>query len=81
MQRLKRLWGANVAARRKALHLTQQQLATACGVTQQTISQIERGLIAPSDRLKLQLAQHLEEPGHRLFPLELGATLTGAPPS
>ena len=81
MKELKRRWGANVATRRRALKLTQQELATACGVTQQTISSIERGECGPSDRLKVQLAKHLEEPGHRLFPLELGATLTGANPS
>ncbi len=81
MDELRRTWGTNVAACRRARRLTQQQLATAVGVTQQTISSIERGEHAPSDRLKVRLVQHLEEPGDVLFPLELGATLTGANPS
>lgn len=80
MDELRRRWGANVATRRRALHLTQRQLATACGVTQQSISSIERGEQGPSDRLKVQLAQCLEVSGSSLFPLELGA-MTGATPS
>lgn len=80
MEALKRQWGANVAARRRAKQLTQQQVATACGVTQQTISLIERGVSAPSDSLKVRLAQHLEQPGHHLFPLDLTA-MAGTSPS
>jgi DNA-binding XRE family transcriptional regulator len=67
---LHRLWGANVAARRKHISLTQQGLAEAVGVTQQTISAIERGQHGPGDALKVRLVQHLEDP--QLFPLEAG---------
>jgi putative transcriptional regulator len=78
---LRRHWGQNVAAQRKLLFLTQRELAEKVGVTQQSISSIERGEHAPSDALKVRLVQHLEEPGAVLFPFELGATLTGANPS
>lgn len=81
MKELRRHWGQNVAAQRKLLFLTQRELAEKVGVTQQSISSIERGEHAPSDALKVRLVQHLEEPGAVLFPLELGATLTGANPS
>ena len=81
MERLRRRWGQNVARRRKELRLSQLDLAKAVGVTQQTISSIERGEHAPSDALKVRLVQHLEEPGAVLFPLELGASSAGATPS
>lgn len=69
-ERLKRRWGTNVAQRRHSLGLSQRELAIACGVTQQAISAIERGLSFPTDRLKLRLAEVLCWRGSRLFPLE-----------
>jgi DNA-binding XRE family transcriptional regulator len=72
---LRRLWGRNIAARRKQLRLTQLELAKAVGVTQQTISAIEHGQHGPGDALKVRLVQHLGDgrvTGRDLFPLESG---------
>ena len=69
---LRRRWGQNVAAQRKVDSLTQRQLAEKVGVTQQAISNIERGHHAPSDALKVVLVQHLEATGADLFPLDPG---------
>ena len=69
MEELKRIWGRNVEDGRKALGLTQVQLARTCDVTQQTISSIERGEYAPRDDLKITLATVLHQDVHRLFPL------------
>ena len=62
-------WGNNVELGRNALQLTQVQLADLCGVTQQTISGIERGEQTPRDGLKLRLAEVLHQETHVLFPL------------
>ena len=43
--------------KRKALGLSQEQLAKACGVSRQTISLIERGDYSPSVTLALKLAK------------------------
>jgi transcriptional regulator with XRE-family HTH domain len=56
---LAKRWGSAVAERRKAIGLTQAQLAELCAVTQQTVSQIECGRSNPHDRLKLVLANRL----------------------
>jgi putative transcriptional regulator len=67
------VWGDNVRSRRKQLALTQRQLARACGVTQQTISSIETGEQMPRDRLKVRLAEALEQDVTELFPLTRAA--------
>lgn len=48
--------------------MTQGQLAGACGVTQQTISRIERGRLMPRDELKIVVASKLRSHPSTLFP-------------
>ncbi|QYG95803.1 helix-turn-helix transcriptional regulator (plasmid) [Iamia sp. SCSIO 61187] len=48
--------------------LTQDALAQAADVSQQTVSKIEAGRICPHDRLKARLAQALEADTADLFP-------------
>jgi len=48
--------------------MSQATLAERCGVTQQTISKIERGLMVPLDPLKLRLALELDVSPAMLFP-------------
>jgi transcriptional regulator with XRE-family HTH domain len=61
-------WGRRVQQRRTALNLTQLQLAERCGLTQQTISKIERNAIVPRDRVKRLIAQKLGTSVAELFP-------------
>ena len=61
-------WGARVARARRALGLSQAELAQASAVTQQTISKVERGTVCPHDTLKLRLAIALSQPPALLFP-------------
>lgn len=57
-------WGERIRAAREEAGRTQTFLAQLVGVEQQTISSIERGVIVPSDNLKLRLARCLgREPG------------------
>lgn len=60
-----------MARRRQELRLSQADLARECGVTQQTVSSIERAEHGPSDALKVQLARALEQPVEQLFPFQL----------
>lgn len=69
MERLLRRWGKRVAQARRRSGLTQKQLGTRAGVTQQTISSIERGKGMPRDDLKLRIARALEVDPAELFPL------------
>lgn len=50
--------------------LTQEALATAVGVTRQTIIAIEKSKFIPSVKLALQIAAALHVPVHRLFWLD-----------
>ncbi len=52
--------GARVRLSRKALGVTQQQLADLTSVSRQTIISMETGAYAPSVYLALKVAQHLE---------------------
>ena len=61
-------WGSRVQQRRVALNLTQRQLARMCGLTQQSISKIERNAIVPRDRVKQLIAQKLGTTISELFP-------------
>lgn len=71
-------WGSAVEARRSQLGLSQAQLATLAGITQQTVSKIEAGRMIPHDRLKLVLANRLgTEPG-ALFAWPPKSSLTEA---
>lgn len=60
-------WGARVRERRETAGRTQTLLAELVGVEQQTISSIERGVIIPSDQLKLRLARCLGAAPGELF--------------
>lgn len=60
-----------MARRRRQLRLSQADLARECGVTQQTVSAIERAEHGPSDALKVELAVALEQPVEVLFPFQL----------
>ena len=52
--------GARVRLSRKALGVTQQQLADLTSVSRQTIISMETGAYAPSVYLALKVAHHLE---------------------
>ena len=61
-------WGPLIATRRAEVGLSQAALAERSGVSQQTISKIERGLMVPLDPLKQRLAAALEAHPGDLFP-------------
>lgn len=67
---MRREWGQRVAIGRRALRMTQDRLARLCGVTQQAISHIERGVVSPSDEVKCRIAGVLHQRVEMLFPLE-----------
>ncbi len=62
------LWAYFVRYGRRARGLTQGTLASAAGVSQQTVSKIEGAAICPHDRVKVELARVLEVPTADLFP-------------
>lgn len=53
--------------------ITQARLADRCGITQQSLSQIEHGETIPRDGLKVRLAQALGVPIEVLFSWEVSA--------
>lgn len=56
-----------VRARRRAQRLTQAELATAVGVSRQTVIAVERGDYAPSVYLALRIAKTLGATVEELF--------------
>ncbi|MEE8372873.1 MAG: helix-turn-helix transcriptional regulator [Dehalococcoidia bacterium] len=50
--------------------LTQESLASAVGVTRQTVIAVEKGKFSPSVKLALEFASALETPLDRVFWLE-----------
>ena len=58
-----------VRERRRERRITQAELATAVGVSRQTIISIERGDHAPSVYLALRIARELGARVEELFPL------------
>lgn len=62
------LWAHFVNYARRERGLTQDGLAQAAGVSQQTISKVEAARICPHDRLKARLAEALEVHTADLFP-------------
>lgn len=79
---LRKQWGETVRLLRKSLtpdgrhrpsadapQMTQVDLARLCGVTQQTISSIEKGEQSPRDSLKVKLAIALRQDVRSVFPL------------
>jgi transcriptional regulator with XRE-family HTH domain len=61
-------WGAKVAKKRGAFGMSQEDLAHATTLTQATISRIESGVQAPSDRAKWLIAGALRSTLDELFP-------------
>ncbi|HEY6224514.1 MAG TPA: helix-turn-helix transcriptional regulator [Gemmatimonadales bacterium] len=68
MRELFLLWGRRIEEARKALGLTQVQLAEAVGVDQTTISQWERGRVVPRDEMRIALANALGTTVAELLP-------------
>ena len=56
---------------RAILDITQQDLATAIGVSRQTINSIESGKYVPSTVLSLKIARFLNKPVESIFQLEV----------
>ena len=52
---------------RKAMSVTQQELADAVGVTRQTIIAIEKGNYTPSVLLALKIAKKFKQPLEKVF--------------
>ena len=64
---LRSRWAERVRTRRQELGLTQFQVATAAGLQQATVSQIERGEHAGSDETRIALARALKTEVADLF--------------
>ena len=56
---------------RAILDITQQDLATAIGVSRQTINSIESGKYVPSTVLSLKIARFFNKPVESIFQLEV----------
>jgi transcriptional regulator with XRE-family HTH domain len=67
MSKLKARFGKRLRQIRRYQDLTQEQLAEAIGVSVAFLSNIERGLNAPSFETLEKLAQALRTPVHELF--------------
>lgn len=61
-----------VRVERAILDITQQDLATAVGVSRQTINSIESGKYVPSSVLALKIARYFQKPTDSMFLLEDG---------
>lgn len=69
MEELHRQWAANIRMGRRALGLTQKQLADALNVQQQTVGKWEAPVTAPRDEMKIRIATVLHQDVRQLFPL------------
>lgn len=81
MNERKRLWGGNIRRARLALNasgelrrsdedpMSQERLGELVGVTQQTVSDWERGLATPSDDHKVRVCEVLHQDVRQVFPL------------
>lgn len=67
MTRMSTTWGPKVRERRTSLRMTQADLAAKTGLTQATISRIEKGHQAPRDDAKFKIAAALQLPVDYLF--------------
>lgn len=61
-----------VKVERAIKDITQQDLATAVGVSRQTINSIEAGGYVPSTVLALKIARYFGKPAETIFTLEEG---------
>lgn len=59
-----------VRVERAILDITQQDLATAVGVSRQTINSIESGKYVPSTVLALKIARYFGKPADSIFSLD-----------
>jgi putative transcriptional regulator len=55
---------------RGELNITQEQLASACGVSRQTVIAIEKGNYTPSLLLALQVAEFFRLPVEKIFQIQ-----------
>jgi transcriptional regulator with XRE-family HTH domain len=62
-----RKWGSAIRAQRTAVHMTQEQLAAAVGVTQRAVSLWEMGRAAPTVDRQVRIAQALKVDARVLF--------------
>lgn len=81
MSEIRRLWGDNIRRGRALLNnegsfrsadqpaMSQVRLAQLLDVTQQSVSEWERGTSAPRDDMKVRLAEVLHQDVRQLFPL------------
>lgn len=69
VESLHRRWGRNIARARRALGMSQVDLAQRVGVCQQALSKWEGGVHAPNDRNRVALAAALGRGPYDLFPL------------
>jgi transcriptional regulator with XRE-family HTH domain len=80
VKELQREWGRNIHSRRKALDLSQAQLAALVGVESvATISMWESGQRTPRDDHKIKLAEVLGSDVRMLFPLVRRPEIDKAP--
>lgn len=57
----------NIIVLRKEIKITQEELATAVGVTRQTIISIEKGNYIPSLLLALKISNYFKKPIEEIF--------------
>lgn len=84
LSELRRSWGQNIELARKVLNsdgklrrsdeepMSQSRLAELINVTQQTVSDWERGETAPRDDMKVRIAEVVHQDVRQLFPLTRG---------
>jgi DNA-binding XRE family transcriptional regulator len=66
---LYKVWGRNLQNMREFRGLARWELADALEVTRATVSRWEAGQFAPSDALKLDIADVFRVPAMAIFPL------------
>ncbi|MCD8172275.1 MAG: helix-turn-helix transcriptional regulator [Alistipes sp.] len=59
-----------IKVQRAIKNITQEELATAIGVTRKTVNTIENGVYVPSTVLALKMAKYFGVPVEELFRLE-----------
>jgi DNA-binding XRE family transcriptional regulator len=62
-------WGRRVREARREAGYTQVTFAVDLGISQQRVSQLETGQLAPRDELKIRIARVLKRRVSDLFPL------------
>lgn len=67
MPQVRTVWGQRIAAARRAVAMTQVQLAAAVGVTQQLVSAWENGAAAPTIDRRPRVARILGVSADSLF--------------